>query len=267
MLPFDREKETLLITLYGKAVESRRRRPMLADAKAEEIVSRIDYDFKKLKIPAKTNTMMCLRAKLFDNFTRDFLDDRRDCAVLHPGCGLDSRYERIGRPAVDWYDLDFAEVIELRRQFFTESAHYHLIASSVTDAGWLAEIPTGKENYLVIAEGLFMYLVEDEIKALLQALRKRIGRFTLIFDAYSKLTARRVRHHPSLKRTGAQVHWGIDDPAEIEQWLPGSRFIREIYFTDNPELANLGWGTRLLYKIAQLFPTARQAQRILLYEL
>ncbi len=50
-IPFDTERETLLVLSYGKAVESRKRRPILYDAKALEIVQSIDYDISALKIP------------------------------------------------------------------------------------------------------------------------------------------------------------------------------------------------------------------------
>jgi len=63
MITLDKEKETLLVPLYGKAMETQKKTPILYDAKAVEIIEKIDYDFKSLKIPGKTNTMICLRAK------------------------------------------------------------------------------------------------------------------------------------------------------------------------------------------------------------
>jgi O-methyltransferase involved in polyketide biosynthesis len=46
---FTKERETLLFTLHGKALESLMEDPVLPDKWAEEAVSRIDYDFGKLK--------------------------------------------------------------------------------------------------------------------------------------------------------------------------------------------------------------------------
>ena len=267
VITLDKEKETLLVPLYGKAVESRKKTPILVDPKALEIVEKIGYDFTSLKIPGKTNTMMCLRAKLIDNFAREFVKNKQKCSVLHLGCGLDSRYSRINNPEVDWYDLDFKEVIDIRRQFFPETEKYHLISSSVTEPGWIEEIPVEEKPYLVIAEGLFMYLKEEEIKTLLNSIKVKVGRFTLIFDAYSVYTAQKVKNHPSIKKTGAKIHWGIDDPMELTRWNPGTRFINEIYFTSNEEIDHMGFGTKLIYKIAHVFPMARKAQRIMVYEI
>ncbi|XVQ85661.1 class I SAM-dependent methyltransferase [Microbispora siamensis] len=70
---------------------------------------------------------------------RSFLADHPDAVVLHLGCGLDARVYRIDPPAtVDWYDLDYPPVIELRQQFLPPREHYTLIGSSVTDLTWLA---------------------------------------------------------------------------------------------------------------------------------
>ncbi|MCR4443301.1 MAG: class I SAM-dependent methyltransferase [Peptococcaceae bacterium] len=259
------EKETLLIPLYGKAKENKKKRPILIDKKAAEIVNRIDYDFKSLTIPEKTNIMMCLRAKLIDNFVKDFLSKSDESAALHLGCGLDGRYDRIEDKNVDWYDVDFKEVIDIRKHFYEETGNYHMIASSVTEREWLEKIPRGKKQYIVIAEGLFMYLKEDEIKTLISNLKERVGGYILIFDAYSVFTAKNVKNHPSIKKTGATIHWGIDNPEELTKWGMGIQLIEEKYFTSNEEIANLDAGVRLMFKIADLFPAAKKAQRLLIY--
>ena len=260
------EKETLLIPLYGKAMARKAGISFFEDPKAEEIVAHIDYDFQSLKIAPKTNLLMCLRAKLLDNYIREFLRQPGEKGVLHLGCGLDSRYGRIGDPSADWYDVDFEEVIDIRRHFYPETDRYHLIPSSVTEDEWVSHIPQYHSCYLVVAEGLFMYLQENEIATLLRRLKARVGEFTLIFDAFSTLTARRVKDHPSLKETGAKVYWGIDDAGSLSNLVEGVRFIKEIAFSANEEVPKLGWGMRLGFKLAHLFPMARKAHGILLYE-
>ena len=42
-------------------------------------------------------------------------------------------------PGVHWYDIDYPDVAELRQQLYTARDHYHVIAASVTDPGWIAE--------------------------------------------------------------------------------------------------------------------------------
>lgn len=208
---------------------------------------------------------MCLRAKLIDDFVKDFLAKNNQSIALHLGCGLDSRYHRIENPNVDWYDVDFKEVIDIRKLFYEETDNYHLISASVTDNQWLEKVPREKKQYIVIAEGLFMYLKEAEIKTLINNLKGRIGGYTLIFDAFSVLTAKKIKNHPSIKKTGAIIHWGIDNPEELTQWGMDIRFIEEQYFTSNQEIKNLDTGTKIIFKIANLFPVAKKAQRLLIY--
>lgn len=255
------EKETLLIPLYGKAMDYKKTPSILNDWKAAEIADRIEYDFSSLNIPEKTNTLMCIRAKMLDTRTKSFIENEGNM-VLHLGCGLDSRFERLGKPQVQWIDIDFPEVIELRKSFYKEDPNYSMIGSSVLEKGWIEDLPDDK-SVVVVAEGLLMYLKQKEIKRLILRLAKKLGSFTMIFDAYSTLTARSAKNHPSLKKMGASINWGIDDPKEIEGWFPGVSVVEEVFFTSKEALEGLGGFNKFLYSIAGAFKTARRAHRII----
>ncbi|MFC7721892.1 hypothetical protein [Nonomuraea recticatena] len=47
-------QETLLATLYGKALDTRARRPILGDQEAVRVMRRIDYDFRRTGMTATT---------------------------------------------------------------------------------------------------------------------------------------------------------------------------------------------------------------------
>lgn len=256
------EKETLLVPLYSKAIENRRKRPIIDDPKAQEILDQIDYDFDELKIPKQSLVTLAMRARRLDWYVQDYLGRYDRPLVLHLGCGLDSRVLRVGCAKGTWYDLDFPEVIALRRRFYSESARYHMIASSVTDLSWLKSVgETGPA--CVIAEGLFMYLSEEEVKALLLGLQERLPGSEVGFDSYSVLTARSVGKHPSIKKTGANVQWGIDDAHEIEGWGVNIHLMEEWFFTNSPDVESLDLWFRLLFRIMGSFGAARRAHRLL----
>ena len=99
------ESETLYIPLYGKARMSREGK-ILSDKKAEEIVSSIDYDFSKTKISKYLSIYMGIRAAIIDDYTNKYLKANPSAIVLHLGCGLDSRIDRIVEKPHLWYDLD-----------------------------------------------------------------------------------------------------------------------------------------------------------------
>jgi O-methyltransferase involved in polyketide biosynthesis len=259
------EQETLLITLYSKAIGCPD--SLFTDEKSREILEQIDYDFSQLKVPVGTRLTVCIRAKKIDDYVMDFLAYHPKGLVLHLGCGLDNRYTRVDNGDVEWYDLDQQEVIDLRKNFYEETNRYHMIASSVTDLRWLETIPSRGRAVMVIAEGLMMYLTEEEVRSLILKLKENYTEATLVFDAYSTLTARSVKAHPSLKRTGAVIHWGIDDAKTIEKWGGGIRLKEEWYFTQSEAIETLAFGYRWIFRLTGLFLVARKAHRILYYAL
>lgn len=262
-----KEKETLLIPLYCRALETKKESPIIKDEKAIEIVNSIEYDYEQLEIPKQTYVTICIRAKQFDNYVENYLVKGPCSIVIHLGCGLDSRFNRVDNNIVEWYDLDFPEVIELRKKFYQETDRYHLIPSSVMELLWLDRINAKNKPAIILAEGLFMYLKEEEIKSLFKAIQAKISRSTIIFDSYSAITARNIKNHPSIKKTGAVINWGIDNAKDIESWGDKIHLVEEWYFTQSDEISKLDFSYRLLFKIMGLFPIARKAHRILVFQL
>jgi O-methyltransferase involved in polyketide biosynthesis len=260
------EKETLFVPLYGKAMASRQPDPILVDRKAEEILARVDYDFSQLKTPPQTRITLAMRAKKLDGAVRDFLSAHKPGLVLHLGCGLDSRIERVAPGPVPWYDLDYAEVIALRRQFYEETATYHMLGTSVTDPAWLAAVAEPGPA-IIVAEGLLMYLQPAEVKALVLRLRERWPGSQLACDVFSQMTVDRIRRHPAIRKTQAEIHWGLDDAREVEGWAPGIRLLEEWPYTASPDVGKLGLGFRLMFRLMGAIPAAQKAHRVVRYQL
>jgi len=259
------EQETLLIPLYSKA----RANTILVDEKACQILESVQYDFSKLKIPEKTQVTLRMRAKKLDMYTADFIKAHPDALVIHLGCGLDSRGLRVPRAQSTWVDLDLPEVIVLRRKFYDETVTNHMVAGSATDPAWMERVSSDGQPVFVVAEGLLMYLRESEVRALILGLHRRFPGCEMVFDAFSKLTAERIRAHPSIQRTGAEVHWGIDDPHEIEGWAEdgGIRLKEEWFFSQSTDIARLGWFYRFMFGLTKGIKAAQRAQRLLYYKL
>jgi O-methyltransferase involved in polyketide biosynthesis len=156
------EKETMLGTLFGRALESRSANPILRDELADRVIELIDYDFSKLGVNAVVATSIALRARQFDRWTAAFVAMHPRAVVLHLGCGLDSRVHRIDPPpTVSWIDVDDPEVIELRERLYPRRDGYTMLGSSVLDPRWLDGVPEDRPT-LIVAEGLSMYLPERE---------------------------------------------------------------------------------------------------------
>jgi O-methyltransferase involved in polyketide biosynthesis len=216
---------TNLVTLYFRAYESRSPRTILGDRAAADAVDRIDYDFQRIHRttqPWANQFLVALRAKKLDAWTADFMRRHPDAVVLHLGCGLDTRAFRINPPpAVRWFDLDQPGVVELRRKLYDETDAYRMIGSSVTDPGWLDQIPAGRPT-VVVAEGLLMYITEREVRELFARLIDRVGHGELLFDATSP-------SGPRLSKlfTHGIVKWGLRDARDIEGWNLGLQFVEQ----------------------------------------
>jgi O-methyltransferase involved in polyketide biosynthesis len=266
-----KEKQTLLGTLYGRALESRTAEPVLRDPWAQQAVAQIDYDFARLRMKAEHGLSVAFRARAFDRVTREFLDAHPRATVLHLGCGLDSRVFRLDPAStVRWYDVDFPDVIDLRRRLYPErsaESGYQLVASSVTESGWLEEIPSDRPT-LVVAEGVLMYLTADTARSLIVRLTEHMPEGLLAFDAMNTTGLRLQRFNPVLKATGARLSWGLDDPRQLLEWAPRLELLEQVSatdFLDEGDLARFSFGQRLGLRLIGAIPAARNLGRMLRY--
>lgn len=207
------ESKTLFIPLLGKALMSKEN-VFLKDSKAEEIISKVDYDFSSLRQSKWLSMFMSLRAMLIDEFTNEYLNNNENVTVIHLGCGLDSRCLRVKQKFDKWYDIDFESVIDIRKQFYCESDKYKMIGSSVCDCEWMQDI-NENDNTLIVAEGLTMYLSENEIKTIIDSLYNRFSNVHLLFDAYSKQGVRASKIKNPVKQMNAKIQYGINKPDEF----------------------------------------------------
>ncbi|CAM05842.1 O-methyltransferase involved in polyketide biosynthesis [Saccharopolyspora erythraea NRRL 2338] len=258
--------ETMLATLYLRALDNRSDKPILGDAQAEDAVRRIDYDYSKFRMRARQAPSVAIRAKALDRWTEQCLARQPDVTVLHLGCGLDTRVWRIDPPAsVRWYDIDFPEVIDLRRKVFPERDGYETVASSVTEPGLLDRIPDDRP-VLVVAEGLTMYLSEEDGLGLLRGITGRFPSGELIFDAFNTFGVKLSnRFNPAVVAAKAHLEFAVDDPSDLESAVPGLRLVAEWQFTDAPELDRYAWPTRMLLQAMGRIPVVRRMGRMLHY--
>ncbi len=262
---FTQEKETLLITLYARALHSRSKDPVLRDPWAEEAISRIDYDFGKLNVRELNALSIAIRAKNFDLWTAQYLKQHPDAAVLYLGCGMDSRVFRVDPPAsARWFDVDYPDVVELRQRLYPQRAGYCLIGSSLADLGWLDEVPADRPA-MIIAEGVMMYLSEETVRPLLGRLTDHFPSGQIAFDAFNRLARQAAKADRSVSATGASFGWTIDVPQDIKQIAPKLDLIREFRTQEFVGYPRLPAVLRAVVRIMDPFPGLRRMNRVLLY--
>jgi O-methyltransferase involved in polyketide biosynthesis len=244
--------ETSVIMLYGLAADARANPSVLGDTMAEQAFARVDYDFGRLRIPRKTvASAVTARAKHFDDWTAEFLDEHPDAVVLNLGAGLDTRVFRLDPgPGVSWYDVDFPEVIEVRKELFPERENYRMIGSSVTDFGWLSEVPRDRPT-LIVAQGLVMYLRPAEGAALLRRITEEFSSGTVAVETQNRLAVW-LQNKVLTRVYGAPLlRWPIESAAEIERINPRLRRVDEVPYWAAAPAAGLPLASRIFVMLVK----------------
>jgi methyltransferase (TIGR00027 family) len=232
--------ETLLMILAIRAFESQRPDALIKDARAEALVSQMDQDLlrsKLAKVEDYSQVAMILRSRDFDRHAQDFLARHPEAVVVHIGCGLDSRFERVDNGKVEWYDLDLPDVIEVRRKLIGgEGERYHLLACSVLDNAWLDMVSAHRQRpFLFLAEGVLMYLEEAQVKSLVLTLQEHFPGAELAFDTFSPFLSWANNLRVTLTKVGARSHWALKDSKDLERWSDGIRLLDERFPYQYPE--------------------------------
>jgi O-methyltransferase involved in polyketide biosynthesis len=265
-IQIEKKHHTLLVALHARAVDSQADDgPILGDPAAKRVVDQIDYDFDDLQTPHSDIVGIAIRSRELDNWTRDFIALHPDAVVLHLGCGLDGRVHRVDPPAeVTWVDLDFPEIIELVRRLYPSRDAYQTVGADVTDLAWLDRVPTGRP-VIVVAESLSMFLTEETFSALVNRVIELYPTGEFAFNAFNPATVKLLKLHPTFRKTGAVLTWGIDEPSDIEPWNPKLKFVTEWFTVSSPDVAKMSKKAQRTSRTMLKFKTLRRADRLLRY--
>jgi O-methyltransferase involved in polyketide biosynthesis len=254
--------QTMLTTLYLKALDADFERSVLGDRYAKEAVGRLDYDWREIGITGRWAPLVTVRTAQYDIWTRQFLAVHEHCTVVHLGCGLDTRVFRIDPgPDVEWYDVDYPAVIALRDKVYPTRARYHLIATSATDPSWLSAIPADRP-VLFLAEGISMYLTENDGVALLRRVVDRFPSGELQVDFYNWLGIKTQRAQTLVRRSGSTLHWAVNSPDDILGQVRGVRLLVAVSFFDASTFSRVSGGFRV---VRPLVAALRPVRKLLQY--
>ena len=279
-IPLSTVSATMLMTLYGRVVDSRSKRPVLDDPKAEEIVAKINpsllasgqkllRSLGQFKMRDTLAVHTALRARQYDRYTQEFLSRHPDCTVVSLGCGLDTRFWRVDNGSIHFFDVDLPEVIQLKRTLVEETDRYHMIGCSVLAPAWMDEALAREKPVMVLAEGLFMYLPKADVQTLVQWLGERIKQGQLVAEVVNESYTRGLNAWMlgfKFKYELGLGEWmtyqcGITDSDDMEAWSPHLHLIDDwFYYDEEPEKVGF---VRFLGKI----PSIRKVQWTVRYEI
>lgn len=258
-LPLSDVSATMLLTLYCHVQASTGPRPLLHDPQSVRIWEALKPDLARSgdprvrrllseRIPRLAVTYVALRARRVDRYATEFLARHPRAQIVSLGCGLDPRFSRIDNGTCRFTDVDLPSVITLKRRFVPESERYRMLAASVTDPQWVEGLPDDEGPRLFLAEGLFMYLREAEIRSLVRLLQARFPGSELVCEVLNRRwlspwlggwvraeTRRQLGMGPD-----ATFRFGLSHPREMETWGPGIRFLDDWAYLDEP-VWEIGW--------------------------
>lgn len=241
----DNVNKTLYIPLYGKAYVSDKN-IIIKDKKAEEIWSKEGF---KLKGKSKSKWLayyMAMRAAIYDEWLEKEIKNNQNAVVLHIGCGMDSRVERVSKQNTQWYDMDFPDVIKERSKYFTESDTYHMLAADMRTDEWKKHIQANQDAIIVI-EGVSMYFDLKELTELLSDFANHFKTIRVLMDCYTEKAAKISKYKNPINDVGVTTVYGYDNPKE----LAGKSelvFVNEYDMTPQKYIDELHGPERIIFK-------------------
>ena len=220
--------ETMLQTVYARAKESRGR-GAIHDAKAEEIIEKLDYDFSLADKDTAMHSGVIARTIVLDRLTKAWLGAHPGAVVVNIACGLDTRCYRMSGYA-HWYNLDLPETMTVREKLLPECGAISQTAMSAMD-DWGGEISEQNAPVLIIIEGLTMYLSESDVQQIFAVISNRFSKATVFVETMNPMVVKRFKER-SIEGSHAKFTWGIKNGKALAELLPDFRFVEEHSLTE-----------------------------------
>jgi len=239
--------ETMLQTVYARAKE-RRGRGAIHDAKAEEIIEKLDYDFSLADKDTAMHSGVIARTIVLDRLTKAWLGAHPGAVVVNIACGLDTRCYRMSGYA-HWYNLDLPETMAVREKLLPESGTISQIAMSAME-DWGSKISEQNVPVLIVIEGLTMYLNAKDVQQIFKVISSRFSKATVFVETMNPMIVKRFKER-SIEGSHAKFTWGIKNGKALAELLPDFRFVEEHSLTEGMAVF------APIYKLLDKLPTVR----------
>lgn len=220
--------ETMLQTVYARAKESSGR-GAIHDAKAKELIEKLDYDFSLADKDTAMRSGVIARTIVLDKLTKSWLAAHSGAVVVNIACGLDTRCYRMSGYA-HWYNLDLPEAMAVREKLLPESGTISQIAMSAME-DWGSEISEQNVPVLILIEGLTMYLNAKDVQQIFAVICSRFSQATIFVEAMNPTMVRHFKEK-SIDASNAKFNWGIKNGKALAEPLPDFRFVEEHSLTE-----------------------------------
>lgn len=261
----DAISDTLLIPLWMRAIESQRPDRLFEDKEAETIVKILPVNFDQFNNNIFTRVGTAIRVNLFDNQARLALKNTKQPILVHLGCGLDNRFNRVDDGTGIHINIDLPEVIAWREKLHLNSNERNIsMSGSILETDWmdtlLAQYPN--QPFYFFIEGVLVYFSQQQVKQLFLELVKRFKGAQICFDAYSGWLVDKYGAPQNITdQIRANYKWRYDNIKEPEEWSPDLIHLSTTYYL---KLYPKRWG---IYVLIRLFPKLANCSLISIFKI
>jgi len=244
--------ETAILTLRCHVMESQKNKPIINDPMAkyclDKLVSLASEDEKALfnrKVLSALTNHIALRARKYDSIINDFISKNPSSTVVNLGCGFDTRYWRIDNKKCEYIELDLPEIVEIKKEILKDRLSYELIGCSVLDTSWIDRVTSkGNRNFLLIAEGLFMYLPKADVINLFKTFSERFYHSQIVLEVVTEKYTRGIwKKIVEIKfkqefgsNAGSSYNFGVKNAFELESYGNGIKVMNEWSYFEDPDM-------------------------------
>ena len=190
-------QETLVIPLYGRKVCTEIYPDLYRDDTAQKLIEQIDYDFSLLEEQAKKSMYrfgfleVAMRQNDLAYEIKDYLKTHPNAAVVNLGCGLDDTGRKCDNGECKIYNLDFADVINVRNELLPAGEREENVACDINDTSWFEKIDSSG-GVVFFASGVFYYFLKEQVKTLVCKMVERFRNGRMVFDGANKTAVKMI---------------------------------------------------------------------------
>jgi methyltransferase (TIGR00027 family) len=245
--------KTAIITLRSHVLESQKNNPLIHDPMAkyclDHLVLFASEEEKALLFKRKLSSALtrhiAIRARKYDAIINDFISKNPSSIVVNLGCGFDTRYWRIDHKQCEYLELDLPEIVEMKKEILKGHLGYELMACSVLDPSWIDRVTSqGNRNFLLIAEGLLMYLPKVEVVNLFKTFSERFYHSQMVLEVVTEKYTRGIWKKIIIMKmkqelgfdSGSSYNFGVKNALELESYGKGIKVIDEWSYIQDPDI-------------------------------
>ncbi|MGD8631571.1 MAG: class I SAM-dependent methyltransferase, partial [Gammaproteobacteria bacterium] len=207
--------KTSIWTLRARSEEHLQPHALFRDDKAIEWIRQVPWPVELNEWYSPRAQMgISIRTRVFDDLVQKHLQIVDRPLVVELGCGVSSRYHRIGKGRCQWLDFDLPDVIEVRRRLDPETEEHRYLSGSLLDNDWMDAVESQRTGDVIfVAEGLLMYFEQSQILELLRKMGRRFPNAVFIFDTQGE-KAKKI-NNKFTRLVNAPLKWVVREPADL----------------------------------------------------